>query len=118
MKKILINRILNEYIIKESLVVDDSSYIDEIKQIELLSDTDGNLENKLDKIWNSLEIKSKKVIEFLEEGSKVTIQFKLKGREAKKKDIINGVAEKFYSLLKEKCIMNFNGESYILIPKS
>jgi hypothetical protein len=60
MKKILINRILNEYIIKESLVVDDSSYIDEIKQIELLSDTDGNLENKLDKIWNSLEIKSKK----------------------------------------------------------
>jgi len=60
MKKILINRILNEYIIKESLVVDDSSYIDEIKQIELLSDTDSNLENKLDKIWNSLEIKSKK----------------------------------------------------------
>ena len=60
MKKILINRILNEYVIKESLVVDDSSYIDEIKQIELLSDTDSNLENKLDKIWNSLEIKTKK----------------------------------------------------------
>jgi translation initiation factor IF-2 len=60
MKKILINRILNEYVIKESLVVDDSSYIDEIKQIELLSDTDTNLENKLDKIWNSLEIKTKK----------------------------------------------------------
>jgi len=60
MKKILINRILNEYVIKESLVVDDSSYIDEIKQIELLSDTDSNLENKFDKIWNSLEIKTKK----------------------------------------------------------
>jgi hypothetical protein len=60
MKKFLINRILNEYVIKESLVVDDSSYIDEIKQIELLSDTDSNLENKLDKIWNSLEIKTKK----------------------------------------------------------
>lgn len=60
MKKFLINRILNEYVIKESLVVDDSSYIDEIKQIELLSDTDSNLENKLDKIWNFLEIKTKK----------------------------------------------------------
>ena len=34
--------------------------IDEIKQIELLSDTDSNLENKLDKIWNFLEIKTKK----------------------------------------------------------
>ena len=60
MRKNLINRILNEYVIKESLVVDDSSYIDEIKQIELLSDTDSNLENKFDKIWNSLEIKTKK----------------------------------------------------------
>jgi hypothetical protein len=60
MRKNLINRILNEYVIKESLVVDDSSYIDEIKQIELLSDTDSNLENKFDKVWNSLEIKTKK----------------------------------------------------------
>ena len=60
MRKNLINRILNEYVIKESLVVVDSSYIDEIKQIELLSDTDSNLENKFDKIWNSLEIKTKK----------------------------------------------------------
>ena len=60
MKKILINRILNDYIINEALIIDDSSYIDEIKQIESLSDTDINLENKLDKIWNSLEIKTKK----------------------------------------------------------
>jgi len=60
MRKNLINRILNEYVIKESLVVDDLTYIDEIKQIELLSDTDSNLENKFDKIWNSLEIKTKK----------------------------------------------------------
>jgi translation initiation factor IF-2 len=60
MRKILINRILNDYIINESLIIDDSSYIDEINQIELLTDTDINLENKLDKIWNSLEIKTKK----------------------------------------------------------
>ena len=60
MRKILINRILNDYIINESLIIDDSSYIDEINQVELLTDTDINLENKLDKIWNSLEIKTKK----------------------------------------------------------
>jgi hypothetical protein len=60
MKKILINRILNNYIINEALIIDDSSYIDEIKQIESLSENDINLETKLDKIWNSLEIKTKK----------------------------------------------------------
>lgn len=66
---------------------------------------------------HDLEVKAKKVEEFLKDGSKVTIQFKLKGREAKKHDIIKGVAERFYELLKSVSTMAHNGEAYVLTPK-
>lgn len=66
---------------------------------------------------HDLEIKSKKAKEFIQEGSKVVIQFKLKGREAKKTDIIKAVVERFYNLLTDCSILEYNGESYILKPK-
>ena len=58
-KKGLINRVLKEYLLKESLVEGDSLYQNEINQINSLSETDSDLENRFDKIWNSLEIKTK-----------------------------------------------------------
>lgn len=58
-KKNLINRVLKEYLLKESLVEGDSLYQNEINQINSLSETDSDLENRFDKIWNSLEIKTK-----------------------------------------------------------
>jgi uncharacterized membrane-anchored protein YjiN (DUF445 family) len=60
MKKLFINRILKEYVMTESLIYDDNSFIDEIDQIKRLSEQDPEFENKLDKIWNTLEIKVKK----------------------------------------------------------
>lgn len=60
MNKILINKILKNYLINESLIVDDSDYINEIEDINNLDEKDYDLENKLDKIWNSLEIDTKK----------------------------------------------------------
>lgn len=67
---------------------------------------------------HDLEIKSKKTLEFLNNNCKVIIQFKLKGREAKKIDIIKGVVNKFYNLLKDHAILKNESESFILIPKS
>lgn len=66
---------------------------------------------------HDLKIKAQKVEEFIKDGSKVTIQFKLKGREAKKHDIIKSVVDRFYDLLKNIAIINHNGESYVLTPK-
>ena len=67
---------------------------------------------------HDLIIKSKKVEEFLDNGSKVIIQFKLKGREAKKYDLIKAIVIKFHELLKDKCNLEMKSDSYILIPKS
>lgn len=66
---------------------------------------------------HDLQIKAKKAEEFLKEGSKVTIQFKLRGREAKKIDIIRSVVDRFYNYLKEFGILESKNDSFILIPK-
>jgi len=67
---------------------------------------------------HDLIIKSKKACEFLDNGSKVIIKFKLKGREAKKYDLIKAIVIKFHDILKDKCILESKLDSYILIPKS
>jgi translation initiation factor IF-3 len=64
-----------------------------------------------------LEIKAKKAIEFLEEGSKVTLSFKLKGREAKKLDLVDDVVKRFFALVQEKSTLESKGGVHILIPK-
>jgi translation initiation factor IF-3 len=66
---------------------------------------------------HDIEIKSKKAIEFLSEGSKVILHFKVKGREAKHKELIVAVAQKFFEFVKEKATLEEKGGVYILSPK-
>lgn len=66
---------------------------------------------------HDLEIKSKKAVEFLSKGSKVFLQFKLKGREAKKYDLIKAVAERFYGYVKDIANLEHKGDGFTLVPK-
>lgn len=66
---------------------------------------------------HDLQIKAKKAEEFLKDGSTVVIQFKLKGREAKKYDLIKAVVERFYTHLKSVSTLEHKNESFVLIPK-
>ena len=60
MNKRIIKNILKKYVINESLIYNDTSFIDETNEIKKLNKDDSKLESKLDKIWNSIEIKLKK----------------------------------------------------------
>lgn len=66
---------------------------------------------------SDLEIKAKKALEFLSGGSKVTLTFKLKGREAKKIDLIEDVVKRFHKLVETASMLEIKGGSYVLIPK-
>lgn len=66
---------------------------------------------------HDLQIKAKKAEEFLKEGGKVVIQFKVKGRQAKKVDIIRNVVDRFYNYLKDFSTLENKNDSFTLIPK-
>jgi hypothetical protein len=60
MNRSIIKNIFKNYLITESILGDDEVYSEEIEDIEDLDKTEKNFESKLDKIWNTLELKFKK----------------------------------------------------------